>query len=265
MPFPPTFKRIIQPFSKDFSIKRNFTEVNRGRRYPAFYKEDNLTMLAISCMRPQEAIDPTKLINETQLTTCRNYCIPSKPLTRVLLCTAARYSALVFLSHLISVFPKDHLAADWSGNTQVKTEGAKVPFLALQEAQLWCGSLFPTMAMTSACALPLDLVTAAPRTGTGKGSVVGKWMTHINPGARERARGQSGILFLSYTSSLSVGFLSPSWRMAEIWSSQSTSETKGDFLHTCNGMTKAISIVPSFSPKATLKASSKTRQPWKCY
>lgn len=204
-------------FSKDYTVllwglqhQEEFYWSKQRQKIP---REHNLTMLAVSCMTSQEAIDPTKFINGTQLTTCWNYCIPSKPLTRLLLRTATRYSALVFLSHLISVFPKDHLAADWFGNTQVKTEGAKVPFLVLQEAQLWYGSLFPTMAVTSANALPLNLVTAAPRTGTGKWSVTGKWMTHIHPGARERARGQSGILFLSYTSSLSAGFLSPSWHM----------------------------------------------------
>lgn len=57
---------------KNFSIKRNCTEVNRGRRYPASYGEkNNLTMLAVSCMSPQEVIRPTKFI------TCRYYCIPS--------------------------------------------------------------------------------------------------------------------------------------------------------------------------------------------
>lgn len=53
------------------------------------------------------------------------------------------------------------------------------------------------MAMTSAYAPSSNLVTAAP--GTEKWSVVGKTMTYINPEAKKRAKGQSGILFLNYT------------------------------------------------------------------
>lgn len=54
------------------------------------------------------------------------------------------------------------------------------------------------MSVTSAYAPSSNLVTAAA--GTEKWSVVGKWMTYINPEAKKRARGQSVILLLNYTS-----------------------------------------------------------------
>lgn len=135
-------------------------------------------MSAVSCMTPQEVIHPTKFINETQLGTCRNYCILSKPLTRLLLCTATRYSALVFLSRLISVFSKGHLVADWFSNTQVKIDEAKVPFLSFS-ALIWLTVPHHGYDL-SLCSSLLLLVKASPGTGTGKWSVIANgWHTLI--------------------------------------------------------------------------------------
>lgn len=156
-------------------------------------------MSAVSCMSPQEIILSTKFIEETQPITCRNCCTPSRTFYK-----AAFTYSYKMLSFGVSVTSHQNsqrvTLQQTESHTGEKRWGAKVPFVVLLEAQLWCGSLLPTMAMTSAFAPPFNLVTAAPGTGTGKSlsvvvpvccPVVGKWMTHINPGAGERVRGES--------------------------------------------------------------------------
>lgn len=167
-------------------------------------------MQAVSCTSPEQVICPTKFINETQLTAFRNYCTPNITPYKSAVYLQLKAAPLWFssvTSHQYSqrVTPQQTDLVTYRG----KTDGAKVPFLVLQEAQLWYGSLLPTTATSRAQTLPFNLVTAALGTGTGRWPVLGKQMTQINPGARERTRGHTAILLLNYTAmySLSAGWI----------------------------------------------------------
>lgn len=112
-------------------------------------------MQAASCTSPEQVICPTKFINETQLTTLRNYCTPSITSYKTTVYLQLQAAAPFWFSSVTShqycqrvTFQQTDLVT-YRG----KTDGAKVPLLVLQEAQLWFG-LLPTMATSRTQTLP---------------------------------------------------------------------------------------------------------------
>lgn len=51
--------------------------MNLKQKIPNILQRDAHRMQAVSCMSPEQVICPTKFINESQLTSFRNYCTPT--------------------------------------------------------------------------------------------------------------------------------------------------------------------------------------------